>query len=121
MKQRATWQQDVVQTIKWGNRSGSHVDCFRVNTSNTWEHEFRKFQVYWELRKRGCDVMIEAIFDNKYGGARADVVDLTNSIIYEILHTETEKQADEKFGKYPTCFQIRYVKTSDEWRPELLD
>lgn len=118
MSKDKTFPRQCLDTIRFGNRSGSHEGCLRISTSNTYEHEFRKFQVFYELRKRGFWVLSECIFEN---GSRADILDASNGIIYEVLHTETEKEADEKFAKYPTCFQIRYVKTSDPWRPELLD
>ena len=101
------------------NRSGNHMGCVRISAANTYEHELRKFQICFELVKRGYEIVTEGIFEK--GNFRADVIDCTNSVIYEVLHTETLEQAKTKENKYPECFEIRYVKTSDVWDQKLLD
>ncbi len=50
----------------------------------------------------------EAIFVNN---SRADVVDLTDGVIYEILCSEKEEDCDEKIRKYPEEFMVVKVKT----------
>jgi len=108
-----------LNSIRMSNR---RINEFRFTAGErggcTWEHELRKFQICWELKKRAVDFVSEAIFEN---GARADVVDLTNGIIYEVLHTETLEEAKHKESYYPELFEIRYIKTSDNWETRLLD
>jgi len=108
--------------IRSGNRSGNHCGCFRFYVGKkrgvTWEHELRKFQICWELKKRGHEFLTEAIFES---GKRADVVDLTRGVIYEILHTESVKSFKEKIEEYPREFEIRAVSSTKPFGQEMLD
>jgi len=97
------------------NRSGSHCGCFRDSVSNTDEHEDTKYKVFRWLRKKGYTVMTEVIFNN---GKRADVLDITNGVVYEILKSETLKECKEKVKAYPNELEVRYVdanKPFDEY------
>ena len=49
----------------------------------------------------------EAIFNNN---SRADVVDLSSGVIYEILFSEKEEDCDKKVKKYPEEFKLVKVK-----------
>ena len=39
-------------------------------------------------------------------GSRADVVDLSGGVIYEVLCSEKEESYDEKVKKYPEEFEV---------------
>jgi len=108
--------------MRYSNRSGSHINCFRFTKGEkggcTWEHEFRKFQICWELASRGHEFMTEPIFNN---GKRADVVDLTAMVVYEVLASEKIDSCAVKIESYPDCFEVRMVSALVEWNPKLLD
>ena len=111
---------DGLNNIRNGNRG--HCGCFRFykgpKRGNTWEHEFRKMQICWELKKRGIVFYTEAIFHN---GKRADVIDLTNAIIYEVLMSEKLEECKKKVEQYPEFFEMRYVPADVEWETKLID
>lgn len=117
-KQKILREIENTRLLRFSNRSGSHNGCIRISPGNTYEHELRKFQVCWELSKRGHSFITEAVFNN---GKRADILDLTEGIVYEILHTEKLQEAKKKVEEYPDCLEIRFIKTTDKWRVELMD
>lgn len=106
-----------LQVIRMSNRSGSHVGCFRFG-GPTWEHEFRKFQVCWELNQRGHSFISEGIFNT---GDRCDVIDLTAGIIFEIVKSEKKESLASKKEKYPCDFEIRVIDANKVFEPKDLD
>lgn len=52
------------------------------------------------------DFLTEAIFLN---GSRCDVFDITEGVVYEIVHSETEEQLREKIMKYPPELAVMKV------------
>ena len=86
------------------------VNSVRLNTHNTLAHELAKTKLSYILIKSGNKVLTEAVFKN---GARADILDLSNLRVYEILHSEKEKEALRKEDYYPQELDIVYFK-SDE-------
>jgi len=101
--------------IRISNRSGSHVNCFRYFPNNTDKHEDMKYAVFKYLRKIGHDVIVEAIFENT---ARADIVDLTNGMIYEIIYSETKEECKEKVRFYPDIFEVRIIDAKQPFKEE---
>ena len=88
----------VREALKQFNPSfRTDINKFKINLNNTWEHELAKFKLFWELRKQGHDLVVEGIFLN---GQRADLTDVTDGTIFEILKTETVKKAKEKIKSY---------------------
>lgn len=88
--------------------SRMHINCFRFNSGNRPEHEQAKFDIFCELRRLGHEVITECEFSNegqgyKYG--RADVVDLTDGVIFEVAVTEAEASLAAKEMKYPAVFR----------------
>ena len=121
-RQKATdhlWRmRDFLNEIRISNRSSSHIGCFRGSPgAESDEHLDMKYQVWKQLKKWGHDVMTEVIFEN---GKRADVIDMTDGIIFEILHTETVQELQEKVKDYPEIFEVRHVRAGQEFREELL-
>ena len=89
--------------IRASNRCGSHCGCIRISPSNTRFHEYMKFQVCYELAMIGHKFITEAIFENV---KRADIVDLSTGIIYEIAYSEKEDSLESKENSYPRVFEI---------------
>ena len=110
----------LIQKIRFSNRSGSYVNHIRVFKNNTRDHEFKKFEICWELILNGYEILTESIFTN---GSRADIVGIKEGrgIIIEVLKSETEKQLAEKIKKYPTEFEIFSIKTNEEFKMELIE
>jgi len=98
-------ERDALNTIRFANRSGSHVNCFRYFKNNTKAHERKKFEKYMELIDKGHKVLVEAIFNN---GKRCDILDLTDNLCIEIVNTESEESIVNKEGSYP--FPIEVIK-----------
>lgn len=100
---------DILNLLRFSNRSGSHVNCIRISTSNSWEHELQKIKVCWNLLKEKRKFLTEAIF---LDGKRADIIDLSKGEVIEILHTETVEEFKKKTDSYP--IECTYVLTTEE-------
>ena len=74
------------------------INKLKINVTNGFIHELVKFIVFFKLRKYEHDIVTEAIFSN---GKRADILDLTSNVIYEVLNTERTENIDLKQAKYP--------------------
>lgn len=94
---------ECLDAIRVSNRSGSHLNDFRYFPNNTDEHEDMKYAIFKELRKRGHDIFVEPIFTN---GARADILDCSEQLIYEVRSTETIEELQEKIRSYPEIFEV---------------
>ncbi len=58
-----------------------------------------KLEICMEIKEWGHEFITEAIFKN---GTRADILDLTEGTIYEILCSETEEEFKEKIQRCKT-------------------
>jgi len=108
---------EFLNEIRMSNRSGSHVNCLRLFKNNTIAHEQTKFLVCWTLLKWGHDFVTEAIFNN---GKRADVIDITEGIVYEVIKSETEEKLADKTENYPAIFEIRKVNANEPFDEDML-
>jgi len=123
-KKGSEWRmRDALQEIRFSNRSGSHVNCFRGSPSEgrggeSDEHIDRKYDVWKQLRKWKHDCVVEPIFANYPG--RGDVLDLHTCIIYEVVKSETEQRLAAKEDYYPPLFEIRKVSAKGEFKEEML-
>jgi hypothetical protein len=109
---------DALAEIRPGNQSGSHRNCFRgAPGAETDEHLDMKYNVWKTLRKWKHEVMVEAIFNN---GKRADIIDLSTCIIFEITYSETEEMLAEKTLAYPEIFEIRRIDAKLPFNEKLL-
>jgi hypothetical protein len=92
------------------------INKIKINTNNSFVHELTKFIVAYKLINAEHDVITEAIFKNR---KRADVFDLTNNIIYEILNTERESNIELKQKLYPApivalhCRDLNFVGSTN--------
>ena len=93
-----------LQNIRIGNRK---LNCLRWHNNESRQHILKKLNICIELKELKHEFICEAIFTN---GSRADVVDLTSGIIYEILVSEDEEKFYEKIKKYPKEFRVIKVK-----------
>jgi len=101
---------DNLGLIRFSNRCGSHINCFRFNLSEDIKHIHKKLDICIELMNKNHKFITEGIFLN---GSRCDVIDLSEGIIYEILNTENEKKFREKIKKYPVGVKIVKVQIID--------
>jgi len=86
------------------------TNVIKVSVQNTVEHEMAKFLKAFELIKDGKTIITEAIFKN---GGRADILNLSDMQVFEILHSETREEALRKEEYYPSALDIFYI-TSEE-------
>jgi len=93
-----------LQYIRVSNRK---LNCLRWHSNESYSHILKKLDICIELKELKHEFICEAIFVN---GSRADVVDLSDGIIYEILVSEKEENFVEKIKKYPKCFRVIKIK-----------
>ncbi len=86
------------------------VNVVKINVNNTLEHEVAKFIKCYELIKDKKQIITESIFKE---GGRADVLCLDDMRVFEIMHTESEKEALSKVDKYPSLVDIVFLKAKD--------
>jgi len=80
------------------------VDSCRFSAANSQEHEMLKALLCYMLTCQGHHFLTEArTKDCKF---RADVVDLTDGIIYEVAVSEKEQSTDLKKAAYPLPVQV---------------
>lgn len=109
-------KKESLNELRFSNKSGSHINCFRGSVgAESPEHLDTKYKVWKKLREWEHDIIVEAIFKN---GKRADIIDLSEAIIYEITHSETEEELKEKTKSYPEVFEIRRIDANKEFEED---
>ena len=93
--------------VRFSNRCGSHMNCIRFSLGESWQHIAKKVEICCALREMHHDFLTEAIFLN---GSRCDILDVTEGVVYEILHSETEEQLAEKVKKYSETLTVMWVR-----------
>jgi len=73
-------------------------------------HELTKTMVAFDLIQGGSNIYTECIFR---GGGKADIVDITNATIIEILGSERESSFLKKADYYPQDYDIIPIKTKE--------
>lgn len=91
--------------VRQSNKSGSHVNCIRLNHSCSDQHNDEIVKRCREALKLGIPFVTEAIFIN---GQRCDILWPVSHSIDEIMVSETEE--DFKKKKYPDIFRINKVR-----------
>lgn len=91
---------DKLQHIRFSNRK---LNCLRWHNNESREHILKKLDICIELKNINHAFITEAIFLN---GSRADIVDLTDGVIYEVMNSETDDKFDEKVNNYPEEFRV---------------
>jgi len=85
-------------------------NAVRISKANTFEHEQAKFLKCWELLQDNKCFYTEAIFAN---GGRADIFCPQDFAVFEILHSETKKEALKKIEKYPDELEVFLINSHD--------
>jgi len=86
-------------------------DLNRINPHNSLEHEITKVDVAIELMLN-CNhtTLLEAKFPER----TADILDLSDNTIYEIIHTEPKKSIEEKKTYYESLgYNFTSIKSYD--------
>ena len=86
---------------------GYKLNALVTQYGESWEHFDAKAVLFYDLRQAQKQVVTEASFKT---GGRADVINLTDQEIIEVLVTETLEEAKLKVQKYPSNFTVRFVK-----------
>ena len=94
-----------LEEIRQSNKSGSHVNCIRLNASCSDVHNAEIIARCLEYLKLGVPFMTEAIFHN---GQRCDIINLSTQEIHEIMVSESESRFAAKI--YPELFKITKVR-----------
>ena len=94
-----------LELIRVGNRK---LNCLRWHNNESREHIIKKLDICRWLKEINHSFITEAIF---LDGSRADIVDLTASVIYEVVVSESEESFNEKVKKYPRIFRVVKVLT----------
>ncbi|MBU2633626.1 MAG: hypothetical protein KJ674_00105, partial [Nanoarchaeota archaeon] len=89
--------------IRFSNRSGNHINCFRFSLSEGKEHIYKKLEVCIDLMKENHKFITEAIFVD---GGRADVFDITEGVVYEVVNSESDREFIEKVKRYPDDVEV---------------
>jgi len=92
-----------IQQVRQSNRTGSHLNCIRLNPSSRGPHNNEIIKRCLEYLELGIPFLTETIFHN---GQRADILKPSIPEIEEILVSET----DERFDKKDYPFRIIKVK-----------
>ncbi|MBS3156690.1 hypothetical protein J4442_00775 [Candidatus Woesearchaeota archaeon] len=100
LNEKAFGVNERLQYVRISNRK---LNCLRWHNNETREHIIKKLDICRWLKEIEHEFITEAIFVN---GSRADIIDLTDGIIYEILVSEEEKRFNEKIKNYPDIFVI---------------
>lgn len=82
------------------HQSGIHVNCIRLNITNSYSHEMKKVDICMEMLKRGQQFLVEAEFERPFK-KRADLVCLDTGTVYEIQGSESNESIEEKKKTYP--------------------
>jgi len=80
----------------------------KPHTGNSDEHEMAKFKLALYLMKEGKEVYTEVIFKN---GGRADILVPEDFRVYEVRHSETDKESLHKETLYPIEVEILYLES----------
>jgi undecaprenyl pyrophosphate synthase len=86
------------------------LNSIRINVTNDLRHEIAKLIKSYELVKDKKKILTEVIFKN---GSRADILCLDDFRVFEILNSETEKEALEKVKKYPQELDIVLISADE--------
>lgn len=95
----------ILLYVRPSNKSGSHLNCIRLNSSCTDKHNLEIVKRCMEYLKLRIPFMTEVIFVN---GTRADILKPATREIEEIAVTEKEESLERKKATYP--FPVRVIR-----------
>ena len=78
---------------------GQILNAVEIHTSNSLEHELKKLEICYNLKKEGHNFMTEAILKN---GSRPDIIvlDVKPPIAYEVMKSESDESIKNKETTY---------------------
>jgi hypothetical protein len=79
------------------------ANVVKLSKGNTFEHEFAKFLLCWELLQTGKIFVTEAKMINNL---RADIYVVGDNEVYEVVCTETNKSIEKKKRDYPVPVRV---------------
>ena len=100
---------DVARLFEMSSRR--HRNCIRINTNNSFQHEFSKFVICWKLAKQGKEFLTEAILEGRKN--IADIVCLDDGEVIEVLHTETPDRFEAKLETIPEALEVISYYTNE--------
>jgi hypothetical protein len=103
----------IMSTIKYHSLSGNKINFIKCWKGTSYPHWRVLSDIAWKLINQGYDIMTEVEFNTS---GRADLVAINgcgDGFIIEVLHTEDEREFEDKVSKYPPIFDIVKVKTKD--------
>ena len=103
---------DALRYLSMSNKSGSHLNCIRLNPSCSDCHNDEIIKRCKEYLKSGIPFMTEAIFIDSNGkrGGRCDILLPATHDIIEVMKTETEEDFLKKH--YPQLFKITKIRVN---------
>jgi len=75
------------------------INKIKISIANTKEHEMKKCELCYDIAVAGNRFVTEARF--KYNKGRADVLDITEGVAFEVVCSEKEESLVKKSIKYP--------------------
>jgi len=102
MRQKEGWRLNLEEFELLSRK----VNVIHPNKAASLAHEKKKAEVALELWAKGHYFLCDGKLTRNRG--YCDVVDLTDGIIYEVMHTEREESIEAKRIRYP--FAIEVVK-----------
>mgnify|MGYP001598748136 CR=1 FL=1 len=106
LKEKYLYRENL-NLVRFSNRCGTHINCFRFNLSEDLKHIYKKLEICINLMNKNHKFITEGIFEN---GSRCDILDLTEGVVYEIMNSENERRFREKVKSYPEKFEIIKIK-----------
>jgi len=103
------------QLVRISNRQ---INCLRWSPNETYEHAERKLSICYWLKKHHFKFITEAIFND---GVRADILDLSRSIVFEVMKTENLTKALKKLNTYPKQLEIRFIDSNKPFKEKELE
>lgn len=110
IKSKLTYR--YLQYINHQDKVGNKEGFCKYYPNNSDEHEDVKWKIFKKLKKEGFDVYTECRFKNR---SRADIVAIKNGIGYiiEVVTSEKELSIKNKKEKYPSDFDLIFIKSSN--------
>jgi len=109
-QQKQAFRNQVSQFVEVSNRK---INVIRLNIHNTYQHEFLKFRVCFQLQKAGEHYITEAKLKENKG--IPDIINLDRAQIIEIMVSEKPETIKQKTKKYPKNFEIIAVNSFDDY------
>jgi len=102
--------------MTFSHRHNARRNVIYLNTHNSLEHELKKTEVCYFLKKQGIEFYTEA---ELIGAGRADIFVVDIPVAIEIVKTEPPESIIEKSRSYP-C-RIIPIKTTQPWDEKLIN